>query len=133
MKKYKYLAFFALSVLIVACEKEKKNVTIDSSKLKQTYALNDDVVLQLDSKSASVSKSFQYFVTDRKIGPVKENNAVTYNLSKLKYGVQNIKAIAFENGTPYEALIEIDVLSHVRPAVYSYTVVNTYPHDIKAY
>jgi len=133
MKKYKYLAFFALSVLIVACEKEKKNVTIDSSKLKQTYALNEDVVLQLDSNSASGIDSVQYFVNDRKIGSVKENNALTYNLSNVKYGVQNIKAIAFENGNPYEALIEIDVLSHVQPAVYSYTVVNTYPHDIKAY
>ena len=32
-----------------------------------------------------------------------------------------------------ETIIGIDVFSRVQPAIYTYSIVNTYPHDIKAY
>lgn len=137
MKKYKYLTVFALSLLFVACKDDKKiennSLSIDSSKLKQTYALNEDVTLQLKSDSDKEIDSVQYFINDIKIGSVKANSVITYNLSNAKHGIQNIKAIAYTKGKTNETTTKFDVLSHVQPAVYSYTIVNTYPHDIKAY
>lgn len=137
MKKYKYLTFFTLSLFFVACKDDKKiennSLSIDSTKLKQTYALKEDVILQLKTDSGNEIDSVQYFINDKKIGSVKANAVFTYNLSNAKYGVQNIKAIAFNKGTTNEAITKIDVLSHTQPAIYSYTIVNTYPHDIKAY
>lgn len=137
MKKYKYLTFFTLSLLFIACKDDKKDennsLTIDSSKLKQTYALNEDLVLQLKSTSNDAIDSVQYFINDKKIGSVKANAVLTYKLSSVKYGVQNIKSVAYSNGKTNETAMTVNVLSHVQPAVYSYTIVNTYPHDIKAY
>jgi len=137
MKKYKYLTVFALSLLFVACKDDKKiennSLSIDSSKLKQTYALNEDVTLQLKSDSDKEIDSVEYFINAIKIGSVKSNSILTYNLSNSKHGSQNIKAIAYSKGKTNETTTKFDVLSHVQPAVYSYTIVNTYPHDIKAY
>lgn len=137
MKKYKYLTVFTLSLLFIACNDNKKiennSLTIDLSKLKQTYTLKEDVTLQLKSDAGNEIDSVQYFINDKKIGSVKANAVLTYNLSSAKHGVQNIKAIAYTKGKTNETTTKIDVLSHVQPAIYSYTIVNTYPHDIKAY
>lgn len=137
MKKYKHLAFFSLSLLMIACNDHKKtennSLTIDSTKLKQTYSLNEDLILQLKSETDTPIDSVQYFINNKKIGSAKANNVFAYNLSTVKYGVQNIKAVAYSKDETNETTISINVLSHVQPAVYSYTIVNTYPHDIKAY
>lgn len=137
MKKYKHLTVLALSLVFIACKDDKKtennSLTIDSSKLKQIYALNEDVTLQLKNDSNDKIDSVQYFINDQKIGSVKANSEFIYNLSKAKHGGQNIKALAFGNGTSKEASININILSKVQPAFYTYTIVNTYPHDIKAY
>lgn len=137
MKKYKYLTVFALSLFFIACKDDKKIednlLSIDSTKLKQTYALNEDVTLQLKSDTGNEIDSVQYFINEIKIGSVKSNALFTYNLSNAKHGIQNIKAIVYIKGKTNEITTKFDVLSHVQPAVYSYTIVNTYPHDIKAY
>jgi len=137
MNKYKSLALFALPLFFIACRNDKKiedhSLFIDSSKLKQTYALNEDLLLQLKNDQNTVFDSVQYFINDLKIGSVKGNEMLTYKLSNVKYGPQNIKAVAFSGGTPNETTTKVDVLSHVQPTIHSYTIVNTYPHDIKAY
>ncbi len=132
MKNYKYLSFFALSLLFVACKDDKKVEKLEFSTLKQTYALSEDVVLQLKSESNEID-SVQYFMNDLKIGSVKNNEQFTYNLSQAKHGAQDIKAITYSKGSANEGSIKINILSNVQPAFYSYTIVNTYPHDIKAY
>lgn len=135
MKKCKYLAFLSLSLLVLACDKEKneekKAVTIDTTKLKQTYSLNESLALQLTD--ASTIDSVQYFLNDKQIGSVKGNNALNYNLANEKYGMQHIKAVAYTKGVSAEAMASIALFSDVQPTVLSYTIVNTYPHDIKAY
>lgn len=133
MKKYKYLTVFALPLLFIACENEKKIENIEFSTLKQIYALDEDVSLQLKSGSDKEIDSVQYFINNKRIGSVKANDLFTYNLSKVKHGSQNIKAIAYNKGKTNEVTTKIDVLSHVQPAFYTYTIVNTYPHDMKAY
>src|SRR5690606_25094413 len=77
--------------------------------------------------------SIQYFFNDNKITTVKQNNAFTYNLNKAKYGKHTLKAITYIKGNSTEKTVAIDILSKVEPSIYTYTIVNTYPHDIKAY
>ena len=133
MKKYKYLTVFTLSLLFVACKDDKKLEKIEFSNLKQTYTLKEDVNFQLKSDAGNEIDSVQYFINDIKIGSVKANSVLTYNLSNAKHGIQNIKAIAYIKGSTNETTTTIDIFSHVQPAFYTYTIVNTYPHDIKAY
>ncbi|WKW45774.1 glutaminyl-peptide cyclotransferase [Myroides sp. JBRI-B21084] len=135
MKKYKYLTFLSLSLVFAACNKEKKNeenqISIDSSKLKQTYSLNESVVLQLNN--TPTVDSVHYFLNDKKIGSVKNNTPLDYNLASEKHGIYTLKAVAFINKEQAESTATINVFSATQPTILSYTIVNTYPHDVKAY
>lgn len=134
MKNYKRLAFLSLAIAFTACNnEEKKEISINLENLKQTYTLNENLILELDNASAAGIDSVQYFFNETKIGSVKGNSTFTYNLADAKHGNHNIKAIGFAKDSNSETTIGIQVLSRVQPAIYSYTIVNTYPHDLKAY
>lgn len=135
MKKYKYLTFLSLSLVFAACNKDKKNeenqISIDSTKLKQTYSLNESLDLQISN--AQKVDSVHYFLNDKKIGSVKNNTPLNYNLSTEKYGIYTLKAVVFADKEQTESTATINVFSATQPAILSYTIVNTYPHDVKAY
>lgn len=137
MKKYKHLTLFALSFALLSCGNDKKNenssISIDLSQLKQTYSLKEHITLQLKSDTNSGMDSVQYYLNDKKVGSVKANGVFTYNLSNEKHGLQTIKAVAYSKGSNEETITNINILSKVEPPIYTYTIINTYPHDIKAY
>lgn len=137
MNKYKHLAILVLTVASVACTNDKKNaentISIDATKLKQTYTLNEELSLQLINKENNNFDSVQYYINDLKLGTSKSNEVFTYKLNKVKHGEQAIKAVSFSKSLKSETTTTINILSSIEPTVYSYTIVNTYPHDLKAY
>lgn len=137
MKKYNYLAFFALSLVFTACNDEKKNennsLSINSSKLKQTYYLNETIPFEINNVNKTPIDSVVYFSNDLRIGSSKGNNPFNYALTKEKFGTKIYKGIIFSEGKQTETVIKVNVLSNVQPEILKYSIVNTYPHDIKAY
>lgn len=136
MKKYKYLTFFGLALALTACNNEKKSdftVAIDASNWKQVYTLGETVEMKLKETPEKTVDSVVYYINDKKIGSVKANQALNYNLANEKHGTQVVKAEAFLNGKTFENISRFNIFSKVQPAMYSYTILNTYPHDIKAY
>lgn len=137
MKKYKYLSIFALAAFLVGCNNEKKNennsFSIDSSKLKQTYTLNESIDLHVLNGDNVAIDSIQYYLNDIKIGSVKQNTPSTFQLNKATNGQQVLKAIIYNGGNTTETTSQIQIVSSIQPTIYTYTIVNTYPHDIKAY
>ncbi|HLV46071.1 MAG TPA: glutaminyl-peptide cyclotransferase [Flavobacterium sp.] len=136
MKKYKHLAFLTLTLALVACNNEKKtdfSIAVDTANMKQVYSLGESLSLQLKDTPDTTIDSVQYFVNDKKVGLVKGNDVLNYTLSSEKHGSHAIKAIAFVKGASYETTSGINIYSKIQPAFYSYTILNTYPHDIKAY
>lgn len=137
MKNRKYLAVFALAILSVGCNKDKKNenssFSIDSSTLKQAYSLNEALPLSIKNTENKAIDSVAYFINDIKIATSKGNAVLNYALSKEKFGSKEIKAIVYSGGSSSENTIKIDVFSDIQPVIWDYTIVNTYPHDIGAY
>ncbi|HLV50591.1 MAG TPA: glutaminyl-peptide cyclotransferase, partial [Flavobacterium sp.] len=108
-------------------------IAIDTAALKQVYSLGESLNLQLKDIQDTTIDSVQYFINDKKVGSIKGNDVLNYTLSSEKHGAHIIKATAFAEGTSYETSSKINIYSKVQPAVYTYTILNTYPHDIKAY
>ncbi|HLW61781.1 MAG TPA: glutaminyl-peptide cyclotransferase [Flavobacterium sp.] len=136
MKKYKQLTFLSLTVALIACNNEKKadfTIAIDTANLKQVYSLGESLNLQLKNTTETTIDSVQYFINNKKIGSAKENSVLNHTLTTEKHGMQAIKAVAFVQGQSYESTSGINIYSKIQPAIYSYTILNTYPHDIKAY
>ena len=137
MKKHNILAFLALGLIFTACNDDKKNennlLTIDSSKLKQTYNQNETLPLEVLNPNNVAIDSVVYFSEDTKIGSSKQNNLFNYSLVNEKFGSKHIKAVIYSNGNQTETSLLINVFSNTQPELVNYTVINTYPHDINAY
>ncbi|HEY0090844.1 MAG TPA: glutaminyl-peptide cyclotransferase, partial [Flavobacterium sp.] len=82
---------------------------------------------------AKAVDSIIYYVNDKNIGAVKGASKLTYELKDAKLGYQNLKALVYFEGKTSEAEDRIELVSDVQPSLLSYTVVNTYPHDITSF
>ncbi len=89
-------------------------------KWRNTKGIIDSVEVFLDSMPAALFKSGEL------TGDI--------DTQGLQPGTRQIKAIVYHNSGKKESYIsQILILSDVIPKNYSYSVVNTYPHDIGAY
>lgn len=134
MNNYKLFFFITLTTLLSKCTDDKKKIfSFDESKFKVLYTTNDIISLQLKEEKGIKLDSVQYFNNDKKLGSVKGNSKFDFNLKDEKLGYKNLKAIVYFQGENAEATARIEVISSIEPKLLNFTIVNTYPHDIKAY
>jgi len=137
MRKHKVFGFIILASLLVACNGTEKSKNIlfsfNQSQLKARYTKNDLLKLQIDNTENSAIDSIVYFVNDKKIGTKTDLSVLEYTFDNQKLGYLGIKALVYTEGTAAETTSRIEVVSDVQPKLLQYKIVNTYPHDIKAY
>ncbi len=83
--------------------------------------------LQLSVKTSLENYSIKYFLNDQ---PIKADHQF---LKNDPLGEYQIKAVLTENNQSYEKIIPFTLLASKAPQLYTYEVINTYPHDITAY
>lgn len=137
MKKHNILAILGLGLIFTACNDDKKNennsLTIDSSKLKQIYNTNESITLEINNPNNTAIDSVVYFSNDVRIGSNNGKQPYNFALSNEKYGSKLIKANIYSQGNKTEATVLVNLFSKTQPEVLNYEIVNTFPHDIKAY
>lgn len=153
------LVFFSRNVIIKTCclillvciiqscgNDEKKginsnenNIVQESSKLAITSPKNndkfisgDDIEIAISLSDASIKlDSVVYFCTEKRIG---QGNNLKWKSTGSRVGYLKIAAKAYHSGNKFEsAEIMVLILSDIKPAEYSYKVLNTYNHDPAAY
>jgi glutamine cyclotransferase len=113
---------------------ENKNLfSIDESGFKPMFHKGDTLKLVVINKENKKIDSVVYFNNDIKIGSRIKNSVINYSLNKDKFGYQNIKAIVYFEGEKSTIDTRIEILSSIEPKLLSYTVVNSYPHDVKSF
>ena len=137
MKKHKLYAFIILGGLLVHCNGSKKNnsstFSFNQKELKSQYTANDVLKLQIDNTENKKIDSITYFVNDKKVGSKKDILPLEYKWNNQKLGYIAIKAIVYSEGQESETTSRVEMVSDVQPKLLSYKILNTYPHDIKAY
>ncbi|MDR2273069.1 MAG: glutaminyl-peptide cyclotransferase [Sphingobacterium sp.] len=149
MYKKSYFICFVIAAMLNSCTGNKsantntasssqaehtgENPTFAFDNIKQTYVLGEDLILKMSSEKASKIDSIIYYINDKKLGQVNENEPFKYTLKHEKFGKQIIKAIVFSNGKQEENTVNIDLFASTPPLLLSYSIVNIYPHDIKAF
>ncbi|VXB54731.1 Glutamine cyclotransferase [Flavobacterium sp. 9AF] len=137
MMNLKPFAFILLSIFIHSCGNDKnieKNLfSIDTSSLKQVYQLDEQVDLIIKNEKNETIDSVIYTINGAKIGSTKNNNTLKFELANQKLGYQSIKAMVYANGNSHEVDANFMVASNIDPKPLKYKIVNTYPHDSKAY
>ncbi|MEL4308460.1 glutaminyl-peptide cyclotransferase [Joostella sp. CR20] len=130
---YKFLIISFLVISAGGCNSSNSaeknlfslNITAESGKIQQGSTLKVEVINKKKKEIDSVS----YRLHGKNIAVA--NNSFQLNAEKL--GIQELEATVYYEGSTATTSEKITVLAAKAPKVYTYEIVNTYPHDIKAY
>ncbi len=117
-----------LSIFLSACgnsDSKKNNLSISTNADKNTIKLGDDLKLSLNNPKNLDIKSVTYQLNDKEI-----QDAFVVD-SKL--GEQTITAKVTFGDSTEDITTTIIVLNNEAPKIYSYKIVNEFPHDITSY
>jgi len=132
----KHILFSSIVTLFIftACNSQKQAGSLRFLNLEPgNIALGDTLTLKLDVPAERATDSVLYFVNDQLIQKSTGNEAVYFDSSTLSFGPQQLRAQHFEKGEVQEASLMITVVSNQAPEQYSFSVVNTFPHDPEAF
>lgn len=137
MKKYNLLSFTILAILLLSCEDSKKNNSdlfqLNTTSSKAQFTTDEKAVLSISNSKNKEIDSVVFFANDKKIGTVEGVKNIDFQLSDEKLGYQNLKALVYFENEYAEVTHRIELISKIEPKLLPYTLVNTYPHDSKAY
>lgn len=87
------------------------------------------ISISLKNPKGIETDSVVYYLNKDRISP--SDNKIS--LENQKLGNRTLKAEIYGNGKKYEASQNITILSNLKPKLYTYKILETYPHDINAY
>jgi len=96
---------------------------------KREFQQHDEVKISLKNKKNTSIETISYFIDGE---PITLNNDV-FTLDMQELGVKTIKAVINYDGEIGEITKEIRVLAKNSPEVYTYEIINEFPHDINAF
>ena len=137
MLKVKLFAFIVLGVISTACKDDEnalKNLfEVDNTNIKPILKLEESVDLVLKNIENKTIDSTIYFINNVKVGTVKGNTKLHFELKDQKLGNQTIKALVYFEEKNVEISSGFSIFATNEPKILNYKIINTYPHDITAY
>ncbi len=130
MKVFKHLSIIFLSGLLFTCGSNSTNKKSDFSILtnaeKGNISNNETLEITLENKKNHNIDSVVYTLEGHKI-------TRKASLNNQKLGKQTIEAIVYFNNEKQTTNTTITILNSETPKIYSYKILNEYPHDITSY
>lgn len=137
MKNYNFLTVILLGITLIGCGDTKKGenslFNIDDSAFPAHFLPQEAVSIAILNPNSKEIDSVAYFVNDKKVGSTKGAEKFKFELKDQKLGYQYLKATVYFGSDSSDATKRIELVSSVEPKLLKYKVVNTYPHDTKAF
>lgn len=131
------LALITLVFLLQSCgnnpNANKNPFTIKITNAQKKYETKDQLQLSIGNKKQVVIDSISYYVDANRISSEKTGANATIPLHDQKLGQRTVTAKIYSGGTAYNTTTDFVIVSSVSPKLYSYKILETYPHDINAY
>ncbi|WP_299392405.1 glutaminyl-peptide cyclotransferase [uncultured Gelidibacter sp.] len=130
MSSSKLFIITVLSLLLWTCgdnpNGKKSNFSLRTDAKNNTIALGETVKLSIENPKNKTVNSITYQLNDK---PIDEN----FTASDLPLGIHTLTAkVAYDNTTE-ETSTNLTILNNEAPVIYSYKIINEYPHDITSY
>ncbi len=130
MNIYKHLTIIFLSTLIIACGsnngQKNNDFILKTNSKNNAFSINDALTLSIQNPKSHTIDSITYALEGKKI-----QNPTP--LTSFKLGKQTIEAKVFYNNEHQTVTKNIIILNNEVPKIYTYKILNEYPHDITSY
>ncbi len=130
MKNLKFLLFILLACLFISCGsnsgQKKSDFKIKINTKDKKVNIDDVLTLSIDNPKNHTIESIEYTFNGKTVSD-------KFSLKDSKLGKQTIEATVYFDGDKQTTSKVITVLNNASPKVYTYNIVNTYPHDITSY
>lgn len=137
MRKVNLLLLFILNFLFISCGSNSGNKTSDFSLelsgSKKEFQLGETLEVILKNPKNHAIDSVQYYFSDHRIDQSAGNHNLSLPLKDQMLGNQRIGAMVYYNGETDTLQLPVKIFNNAAPVVYSYKIIATFPHDIKAY
>ncbi len=137
MNFHKLLIMTLLTIVSISCGNDNTTKTnlfdVEIVNHKKRFVASETLEVQLIDKKNTGVTSVKYFLNDKEITSVNGNKTAKLALANLKLGTQIIKAEITHKDGVAEDYASITLVSSIKPKLYSYKILETYPHDIEAY
>ena len=112
---------------MVSCKSEYKFILNTPTKIKS----NETLKISISEKEGKPIKSVQFSIDSKKISS--EGTSVEINIKDYKLGKHQITALVFYEDKTKKETKTVYFMADSSPEIYTYKVVNTFPHDEKSY
>lgn len=133
MKLYNLLIPTLLLLFLGGCgnnsEEKKDAFALKIENQRKTYTTADQLTVSIQNKKNIAIDSVVYSLNNNSVD-VADNKIL---LSGKKLGKKTLTATIYSDGETYKASQQFTILSSIKPKLYTYKVLETYPHDINAY
>jgi glutamine cyclotransferase len=133
MKVYKVLPIIALGLVMVNCKSKENVFTINDTAIKSQYTQKESLPLEVNNPENDKIDSIVFYMNNKKFTSLKGAVKGNASLASTKFGVYSLKSETYSDNEKFVDSTEVEVVSDIEPKLLSYTLVNTYPHDVEAY
>ncbi len=128
MRVYKYLTFICLSIILAGCggNPTANQAGFSIKTNKNSFTLGDTLKVSIKNPNKKSISNVKWELDGNTI----ENEIV---LNDVALGEKMISAILNYGEATETISTTIKIFNNKIPAIYSYEIVNTYPHDISSY
>jgi len=137
MKIFKLLLVTTLAIFMIGCEDKPTTANdlfeLSIKDIKKTYTQDDSFSFSVINKKNTAIDSVSYYLTNDRISNASSLSEVSISLKGQKLGNRNVIAKIYKDGNLFEVSKTISVLSKIKPKIYSYKILEEYPHDKQAY
>ena len=128
MRIFSNLSLLLVGVLLItSCSEDIYKFNLKSPK-KVTFG--DNITISFQQLEGKDIDSLHLYINDNNLTTT---NKTTINSNTVGIGKHTITALAFLPGKVKRVSNIIEVLADKAPTIYNYKIINTYPHDAKAY
>ena len=129
MNFLKFFNYTFLILLLTACGGEKKALLFEIQTNGNSFQQNESIDVSIKNEGGEEINSIVYSIDGKEL--VEKDGKVVLDISKL--GSKTLKAQVSYNDTETAITKSIKVLAENAPELYTYEIINEYPHDDKAY
>lgn len=129
------LILIVLSIFLVSCGNDKKsdenNYTLNITGPSKKIRSGDEVQLSVETQNKTFD-SIQYYYGEQFLGSNQGANPIKVQL-KTPLGEHALQASLFKKGNSEKIEKKLILHAHTKPAIYTYKVIESYPHDPHAF